>query len=111
MNIEGALANFDLDESLRSLDDTTPYTDGTVSIAGGDCTRTGASASIRPIGDHGNMVIDLTYECASPGSIEAIDVTGFQSFAGFEEVNAVFLTGTDQKAETLTKSDTRLDLE
>ena len=38
------------------------------------------------------MVIDLTYDCASAGSIEAIDVTGFQSFSGFEEVNAVFLT-------------------
>lgn len=111
VNIEGALANFDLDESLRSLEDASPYTDGTVAIMGGDCTRTAASASIRPVGDHGNMVIDLTYDCASAGSIEAIDVTGFQSFAGFEEVNAVFLTGTDQAAETLTKSDTRLDIE
>ena len=111
VSIEGALANFDLDESLRTLEDTAPYTDGSVEIVGGDCSRTAASASIRPIGDHGNMVIDLTYDCAAAGSIEAINVTGFQSFAGFEEVNAIFLTGTDQTAETLTKSDTRLDLE
>ncbi len=111
VNIEGALANFDLDESLRTLEDTSPYTDGAVAIMGGDCTRSTASASIRPIGDHGNLVIDLTYDCASAGSIEAIEVTGFQSFVGFEEVNAVFLTGTEQTAETLTKSDTRLDLE
>ena len=111
VNVEGALANFDLDETIRTLEETAPYTDGTVEIVGGDCTRTAASASIRPIGDHGNLVIDLTYDCAAAGSIEAIDVTGFQSFAGFEEVNAVFLTGTDQTAETLTTSDTRLDLE
>ena len=110
VNIEGALANFDLDESLRSLDDTSAYTDGTAEIVGGDCTRSGATASIRAIGDHGNMVIDLTYDCAAPDSLEAIDVTGFQNFAGFEEVNAVFLTETGQTAETLTESDTRLDL-
>ena len=111
VNVEGALANFDLDETIRTLEDTAPYTDGTVEIVGGDCTRTAASASVRPIGDHGNMVIDLTYDCAAAGSFEAINVTGFASFAGFEEVNAVFLTGTDQTAETLTTSDTRLDLD
>lgn len=111
INVEGALANFDLDESLRTLDDTTAYTDGTVAIIGGECSQTSAAASVRPIGDHGNLVIDWTYECADAGAIEAIDVIGFQSFAGFAEVNAVFLTGTDQTAETLTVSDTRLDLD
>lgn len=110
VNVEGALANFDLDESLRTLDDAALYTDGTVEIVGGDCTRTAAAASIRPIGDHGNLSIDLTYDCASADAIEAIEVTGFESFTGFEEVNAIFLTGTDQTAETLTSSDTRLDL-
>ena len=110
VNVEGALANFDLDESIRELGDTTPYTGGTVEIIGGDCTSTSAAASVRPIGDHGNMVIDLTYDCAAPDALEAINVTGFASFAGFEEVNAVFLTDAGQTAETLTKSDTRLDI-
>ena len=110
INIEGALANFDLDESIRELPDTATYTDGTVAVIGGDCTQTSASASVRPISDHGNMVIDLTYDCAAADAIEALDVTGFASFSGFEEVNAVFLTDTDQTAETLTESDTRLDL-
>ena len=110
VNVEGALANFDLDESIRELGDTAPYTDGTVEIIGGDCTSTSAAASVRPIGDHGNMIIDLTYDCAAPDALEAINVTGFASFAGFEEVNAVFLTDAGQTAETLTKSDTRLDI-
>nr|WP_070960732.1 DUF2796 domain-containing protein [Hyphomonas sp. Mor2] len=110
VNVEGALANFDLDETLRTLDDTTPYTDNLVAIIGGDCSRDSASASIRPISDHGNLVVDLTYTCTSPDAIDAIEVTGFQTFAGFEEVNAVFLTDADQTAETLTESDTRLDL-
>lgn len=110
VNVEGALANFDLDESIRDLGDTTPYTGGTVEIIGGDCTSTSAEASVRPIGDHGNMIIDLTYDCGAPDAIEAINVTGFASFAGFEEVNAVFLTDAGQTAETLTKSDTRLDI-
>lgn len=110
ISVEGALANFDLDESLRTLDEVSPYTDGTVQVIGGDCTRDSAGASIRPIGDHGNLMIDLTYTCSAADSIEAIEVTGFQSFAGFEQVNAVFLTDAGQTAETLTESDTRLDL-
>lgn len=110
ISVEGALANFDLDESLRTLDDTTPYTDNLVAISGGDCTRDSASASIREIGDHGNLMVDLTYTCATPDTISAIDVTGFQTFAGFEEVSAVYLTDSGQTAETLTTSDTRLDI-
>lgn len=110
VNVEGALANFDLDESIRTLDDTTPYTDSLVAIVGGDCSRDSASATIRPISDHGNLIVDLTYTCASPDAIEAIDVTGFQTFAGFEEVKAVYLTDAGQTAETLTESDTRLDI-
>jgi hypothetical protein len=110
VNIEGALANFDLDESLRTIEDGTAYIGGTVEIIGGDCTLGSGVASIRPIDDHGNMVLDLTYDCAAPDALEAIDVTGFQNFAGFEEVNAVFLTETGQTAKNLTESDTRLDL-
>lgn len=111
VSIEGALANFDLDESLRTLDDATPYTDGIVEIIGGDCARDSADASIRAIGDHGNLMIDLTYTCAAPDSIEGIEVTGFQGFAGFEEVNAVYLTDAGQSAETLTVDNTRLDID
>lgn len=110
ISIEGALANFDLDETLRTLDDATPYTDGVVTVIGGDCKRDSANADIRPIGDHGNLTVDLTYTCGTIADVAAIEVTGFQSFAGFEEVNAVFLTDTRQVAETLTDSDTRLDI-
>ena len=110
ISVEGALANFDLDESLRTLEDTTPYTDNLVAISGGDCTRDSASASIRAIGDHGNLMVDLTYTCTTPDTIGAIDVTGFQTFAGFKEVSAVYLTDSGQTAETLTTSDTRLDI-
>lgn len=111
LSVEGALANFDLDETLRTLEDTAPYTDGTVTVVGGDCTRDDATASIRPIGDHGNLMVDLTYTCSAPDAIEAIEVNGFQSFSGFEEVNAIFLTDAGQTAETLTESDTRLDID
>lgn len=111
ISVEGALANFDLDETLRELDDTTPYTDGVVEVVGGDCKRDGATASIRPIGDHGNLTVDLTYVCGTPSGLQGIEVTGFQTFAGFEQVNAIFLTDTDQIAETLTDADTRLDID
>ena len=110
ISIEGALANFDLDESLREISNPETYATGTVDVVGGECAPASSDVSVRPIGDHGNLMIDLTYECADAGNIEAIEVTGFSSFAGFEEVNAVYLTETGQVAETLTESDTRLDL-
>lgn len=110
VSVEGALANFGLDETLRTIDDPTPYANGTVAIIGGDCAPEASSVSVRAVGDHGNLMIDLTYACASPDNIEAIDVTGFASFAGFEQVDAVFLSDTGQVAESLTGSDTRLDL-
>lgn len=110
ISVEGALANFDIDESLRTLDDAAPYTDGVVDLIGGDCARDQADASIRPIGDHGNLMIDLVYTCAAIDALEAVTVTGFESFSGFEEVNAVVLTDAGQTAATLTKAETRLDL-
>ncbi len=110
ISLDGALANFDLDESIRTLDDTTPYTDGIVSLVGGDCVQDGAIATIRPIGDHGNLMVDVTYTCAAIGSLEAIDVNAFEQFSGFEEVNAVILNETDQSAATLTGSSARIDL-
>ncbi|MEL6861616.1 MAG: DUF2796 domain-containing protein [Pseudomonadota bacterium] len=110
ISLEGALANFGLDETIRELDDTAPYTDGIVAVQGGECVRDTASASIRPIGDHGNMMIDLTYTCSAIDSLTGIDVTGFANFSGFEQVDAVFLSDAGQTAESLTASDTVLDL-
>ena len=110
ISIEGALANFDLDESLRTLEDASPYSEGVVELIGGECTRDTSDVSIRPIGDHGNLTIDLVYSCASVESLTGLEVTAFGTFAGFEEVDAVILTETGQTGATLTKSDTRLDL-
>ncbi|MEM7328754.1 MAG: DUF2796 domain-containing protein [Pseudomonadota bacterium] len=110
VSLDGALANFGLDETIRSLDETAPYTDGVIELVGGDCTRDQASASIRPIGDHGNLTIDLAFTCASIDALEAINVTGFANFSSFETVNAIVLTETGQSAKTLTASETRLDL-
>lgn len=110
VSLEGALANFDLDESLRTLEDVTPYSDGVIELIGGDCARDSSNVSIRPIGEHGNLTVDLVYSCASIGTVTAIDVIAFGAFAGFEEVDAVILTETGQTAATLTTSNTRLDL-
>ncbi len=110
ISLDGALANFDLDETLRTLDDSAPYTDGVVALVGGDCTQDDAVASIRPIGDHGNLMVDLTYTCAALESLEAIDVIAFERFTGFEDVDAVVLNESAQSASTLTRSSGRLDL-
>ncbi|MEM9570942.1 MAG: DUF2796 domain-containing protein [Pseudomonadota bacterium] len=110
ISAEGALANFDLDETIRTLDDTTPYSDNLIALVGGDCTRDQADVSVRAIGDHGNLLVDLVYSCADIDALEAIDVIGFEAFAGFEEVNAVILTESGQTASALTASARRLDL-
>lgn len=110
ISLEGALANFGLDETLRTIEDPAAYTDTVIALEGGDCTRESASASIRPVGDHGNMMIDMVYSCAAMDGLEALVVTGFETFAGFEEVKAVVLTETGQTASTLTAGTTRVDL-
>ena len=110
ISLEGALANFDLDETLRTVDDATPYIDGIVDLIGGECTRDTGDASIRAIGDHGNLMVDLVYSCTAVETLSAINVSAFGAFAGFEEVNAIILTETGQTASTLTASNTRLDL-
>ena len=110
VSLEGALANFGVDETLRTLDNPADYTDTVIALEGGECTRDSASASIRPVGDHGNMMLDMVYTCAAIESLEALTVTGFESFAGFEQVNAVVLTETGQSASTLTAESARLDL-
>jgi len=111
LSLEGALANFGLDETLRALDDPAPYTDGIVAFTGGDCSREQAQAEIRPIGDHGNLVIDMVYSCAAMAELSAVTVTAFERFSGFEEVNAVVLTDARQFAGTLTAASPDLDLE
>lgn len=110
VSLEGALANFGVDETQRTLDNPAAYTDTVIALEGGECTRDSANASIRPVGDHGNMMLDMVYTCAAIESLEALTVTGFESFAGFEQVNAVVLTETGQSASTLTAESTRLDL-
>ena len=110
VSLEGALANFGVDETLRTLDNPADYTDTVIALEGGECTRDSASASIRPVGDHGNMMLDMVYTCAAIESLEALTVTGFESFTGFEQVNAVVLTETGQSASTLTAESARLDL-
>lgn len=110
ISLEGALANFDLDESLREISDPTPYTTGVLALRGGDCTPDMVSAFIRPVGDHGNMMLDFVYTCAAIEDLTGIDVTAFSKFSGFLEVDAVVLTATGQTAKTLTASDTLLDL-
>lgn len=110
ISLEGALANFDTDESTREISDPTLYTNGVIALRGGDCTAEMTSALIRPIGDHGNLALDFVYTCAAIEDLTAIEVTAFSKFSGFEEVDAVILTETGQTAETLTGSNTVLDL-
>ncbi len=111
ISLEAPLDNFGLPESQTTVDDDTPYTDGIVTLIGGDCTRDGAGVALRSNGDHGSMTVDLTYTCTAGAMADAIDVTAFGNFAGFEEIDAVALTDSGQSAAALTRSSTRLDLQ
>ncbi|MEM6652971.1 MAG: DUF2796 domain-containing protein [Pseudomonadota bacterium] len=104
------LDNFGLPESLTSVENEATYLNGVIALVGGDCGLDQSDLEIRNRGDHGNMAIDLTYTCAEIDTLEAIDVVAFSNFPGFEEVDAVVLTDSDQMAETLTASQSRLDL-
>lgn len=110
LSLEGALANFGLDETLRTLDDPAQYMDGIVALVGGGCIRDDARIEIRPIGDHGNLIIDHYYTCATMSDLSSLTVTAFERYPAFEEVNAVVLTDATQTASTLTAASPDMDL-
>ena len=110
LSLEGALANFGLDETVRTLDDPTQYMDGIVTLVGGECVRDEARIEIRPIGDHGNLIVEHYYTCDAISELSSLTLTAFARYPAFEAVNAVVLTDVTQTARKLTAASPDLDL-
>lgn len=111
LSLEGALANFGLDETVRTLDDPAQYMDGIVTLVGGECIRDEARIEIRPVGDHGNLIVEHYYTCAAMSDLSSLTVTAFARYPAFEDVNAVVLTDVTQTASKLTAASPDLELQ
>lgn len=101
VSLESPLANYGLSETETDLGDTTRYADQTAELIGGECLRTERSVSARSDGQHGQMVIDLTFSCDDASVITGVKVLAFDAFSGFEEIDAVALTDSGQSAVSL----------
>jgi type IV secretory pathway VirB10-like protein len=101
ISLESPLANYGLSETETDLGDTARYADQTAELIGGDCPRTERSVSARSDGQHGKMVIDLTFACDDASIISGVKVLAFDAFSGFDEIDAVALTDSGQNADSL----------
>lgn len=74
------------------------------------CASTSQGVSFRHSGDHGSIMVDYAFDCASAGDLSAVDLKVFAAYPALETVDVVFLNGADQTAKTLSASDARLSL-
>ena len=96
------LANFGLSEASADLTDAQAYADNLIRLSGGDCSETERHVHAKSDGQHGTMEIEITYSCAAIDSLTSATIVLFETYTGFEEIDAVLLTPTEQVAAELT---------
>ncbi len=100
--LEAPMANFGFSESASEIPADHTLTEDTVALIGGACAQTAKAVSVDSDGHHGSITVDLTYTCTRPDAVSAVQFTAFESYPGFEHVDAIYLTETGQKAAELT---------
>ena len=74
------------------------------------CASTSQGVTFRHSGDHGSIMVDYAFECASVDALSTADLKVFEAYPALETVDAVFLSGAEQIAKTLSAGDARLSL-
>ncbi|MEO0466927.1 MAG: DUF2796 domain-containing protein [Pseudomonadota bacterium] len=70
------------------------------------CVFTGSDVLFRYAGDHGSADATYIFTCASPGDLDEITLTAFETFEALETVELAVLDGVDQTGVELDR-DTR----
>ncbi len=102
--------NFGLAESETSAPEGLITGEKLVLFVGGDCEETGAHVHVNSDDGHGDVTVDLTYSCAAPDAVSAVQILAFDTYEGFEEIDAVWLSDTGQEAAELDASSPVLSL-
>ncbi len=76
--------------------------------AAASCIFSGSDIDFSYRGDHGSVEIDYNYSCSQPEKLTSLTIGLFDAYEGMEEIEAVFLAGAGQNAETLTPANTIL---
>ena len=119
VSVQAPLASFGLPESEPETEAETGemeqarlrLQDPLQTVAIGDaagCIFSGSDVMFSYRGDHGSADIEYTFQCNRPDALTSVDVKLFEAHEGLEEVEAVFITGTEQVADTLTASNTTI---
>lgn len=99
------LANFGLSEADGVISDQVIASLPTlILLTGGNCVAETPEAAIDTSSGHTDARINFSWTCADPSSLLSASFAGFSTYPGFETVNAVFITDTDQKAAELKPS-------
>lgn len=59
--------------------------------------------------EHSETQVDIVWNCQNPGKLKSISLNIFDSWAGFKEVESLYLTGSGANAAILTPSKTKID--
>lgn len=102
VSLEAPLANFGLVGTTREPPVFDPPLTEIVSFpAAANCVANEVGIEIFGHGDHGNLVLTATFDCANIAGAKSLEFTGFDRFPGFEIVDVIYLTQTSQTAAEL----------
>jgi len=98
------LANFGLSEAKPDLSVTTLDEENIVQLQGGACQARSRELEVETDGQHGHLEIRVIFDCAEVGTLTEAEVTLFETYPGFDEIDAILLTEDAQIGAGLTKS-------
>lgn len=105
------LANFGLSEADGVFtQDVISALPSLIELSGGNCSAEAPVGEVDTSSGHTDGHVEFSWVCQNPNAVEAARFTGFETFPGFETINAVFVGETVQKAAELTPSSPELSL-
>ena len=107
VSLESPLANFGMSEADDyNKEEIDVLTEGVAELLGdARCDLTEHAAVLRTDTGHKDVSVSIVWDCFRPSRLDGLKFTGFETYSGFETINAVYLSGTDQEAATLTPDD------
>lgn len=69
------------------------------------CEFSARDVAFRHSGSHGSIMVDYAFDCALPDELTSVRLRTFDAYPGLETVEAVFLSGDEQKAKMLDPED------
>ncbi|MEM1086672.1 MAG: DUF2796 domain-containing protein [Pseudomonadota bacterium] len=122
VSFEGALASFASFEHEPKTDEQRAELEAVrVSFAAAEnslsinteagCVLNSTGVQFRHSGNHGSVMADYEYTCASVDEISSISLKIFDNYPALEAVDVVFISDTGQQAKTLIASDNMMTIE